>query len=306
MTTDTPRVRARVRGERPGPTLIALGAVHGNEPAGLEAAARLVERLSGVPLAGELVVLAGNRGALAAKQRQLAHDLNRAWTSTRLAELAQARGAGRVLEHEDRELDELDRELTTLVEGARGPVYLADLHTSSAAGIPFMLVGEQGADLDLMRRFQLPVILGLLEQVTGVLTVHWATRGVRCFSVEGGQHDDPASREALEAVLWLTLDAAGMVDAPGEVAAAAALLAARRGALPQLLEVRDRHAITAEDAFVMEPGFRNLEPVEAGRLLAHDRRGPIRAPEDGVVVLPLYQKIGSDGFFWARALTPAR
>ena len=30
------------------------------------------------------------------------------------------------------------------------------------------------------------------------------------------------------------------------------------------------------------------------------------APDDGAVVLPLYQRQGSDGFFWARAVSEGR
>jgi succinylglutamate desuccinylase len=74
-----------------------------------------------------------------------------------------------------------------------------------------------------------------------------------------------------------------------------------RGELPRVIDVVRRHAITADDAFVMEPGFRNLHVVRAGQRLARDRRGPIDATEDGVVVLPLYQPHGDDGFFWGRA-----
>ncbi len=38
-----------VRGEREGPTLVCVGGVHGNEPAGVLASARVVERLLASP-----------------------------------------------------------------------------------------------------------------------------------------------------------------------------------------------------------------------------------------------------------------
>jgi succinylglutamate desuccinylase len=56
----------------------------------------------------------------------------------------------------------------------------------------------------------------------------------------------------------------------------------------------------------MEPGFKNLDHARAEQLLARDRNGEIRAPRDGLVLLPLYQKQGEDGFFWGRAVSSAR
>ena len=56
----------------------------------------------------------------------------------------------------------------------------------------------------------------------------------------------------------------------------------------------------------MEPGFRNLDHAKEGQLLARDKRGEIRAPANGLVLLPLYQGLGSDGFFWGRAVSTAR
>ena len=47
------RELGRVRGEAPGATLIAVGGVHGNEPAGLEAGRRVLARLRGARLRGE-------------------------------------------------------------------------------------------------------------------------------------------------------------------------------------------------------------------------------------------------------------
>jgi len=42
--------------------------------------------------------------------------------------------------------------------------------------------------------------------------------------------------------------------------------------------------------------------VRAGTLLARDKAGEIRAREDGIVVMPLYQGQGEDGFFLGRAV----
>ena len=54
----------------------------------------------------------------------------------------------------------------------------------------------------------------------------------------------------------------------------------------------------------MAPGFKNL--AREGQLLATDKNGEIRAPKDGLVILPLYQGLGNDGFFWGRAVSEAR
>ena len=54
----------------------------------------------------------------------------------------------------------------------------------------------------------------------------------------------------------------------------------------------------------MNAGYRNLSPVGAGEVVAHDRNGPIRVAESGWLLLPLYQGLGNDGFFFARAIRP--
>ena len=64
--------------------------------------------------------------------------------------------------------------------------------------------------------------------------------------------------------------------------------------------MRRRHAIAPNDKFVMEPGFENFQPVRRGQVLAQDRHGRITVTETGMVLLPLYQKLGDDGFFLGR------
>jgi len=77
-------------------------------------------------------------------------------------------------------------------------------------------------------------------------------------------------------------------------------LARTRGELPAVLSVHHRHAIGPGDAFRMEPGFANIQRVHGDQVLAHDRRGEIRAPGAGFILMPLYQAMGNDGFFLGR------
>jgi succinylglutamate desuccinylase len=71
-----------------------------------------------------------------------------------------------------------------------------------------------------------------------------------------------------------------------------------------VLEVCHRHVVTPEDDFEMLPGLKSFEPVLRGQTVASDRRGEIRAPKDGLMLMPRYQGQGEDGFFMARPVAP--
>ncbi len=302
------RELGRMVGEAPGPTLVVIGGMHGNEPGGTVAARRVLERLATGPidLRGELLVLAGNLGALRACKRYHARDLNRQWSEERVAALA-----AKPVEQDDPE-DREQRELLSAIEAAigraRGPVVVADLHTTSAPGIPFVITGDTLRQRRLARAFPIPTVLGLEDQLDGALSAYWTRRGCTTFAVEGGQHDAPGSVDSLEAVIYVVADAIGLLrgGAATEVRRSLRLLDERRAGLPRVMEVVERHAITAADRFVMQPGFRNLDHARGGQLLARDARGDIRAPRDGMIILPLYQGTGDDGFFWGREVGAIR
>ncbi len=298
----------RLVGRAAGPTLVVIGGMHGNEPGGARAAKRVLERLSrdDVEVTGEVIALAGNLAGLRVGRRYQMKDLNRQWSDERVSALrAQAEADD---DAEDREQRGLLAAIEAAIARARGPVYVADLHTTSAPGIPFVITGDTLAQRKLAVAFPLPVVLGLEEQLDGALSEYWTRRGCVTFAVEGGQHHDPASIDSLEAVLLVAVDATGVTSGAlrEEVSQAQRLLAQRRGDLPHVMEVISRHAITEDDRFSMEPGFRNLDRARAGQLLARDVRGEILAPRDGLVILPLYQPHGSDGFFWGREMSGLR
>ena len=303
-----PRIAGLVRGTEPGPTLIVVGGLHGNEPSGLVAASRVLSTVGGVAaegaFRGELVVLSGNRAALPLGKRYIERDLNRGWTRGRMRGLREL-GEAVLRVPEDLEQLDLERTIAEFRGGARGPAYLLDLHTTSAAGIPFGMVGSSPEDARFARHFPLPVIGGLLGALEGVMLDYMSAEGVVTLGVEAGQNEDPASADRHEAVIWIALVASGIVReaAVPRLERFRTLLRDAALARPERIEVFHRHPIAPEDEFRMEPGFANIAPVEKGQLLARDRRGEIRAPEPCLVLLPLYQTLGDDGFFLGRVAT---
>lgn len=299
------RVVGRAGGDADGPTIVVTAALHGNEPAGLLAAERVLRRLADMPVRGETVVLAGNLAALDGRTRFVDVDLNRQWTPERVRTI-QGRPRSRDTLVEQGQQRDLLEAIRPVVERARGTVHFLDLHTSSAEGPPFLTVGDTLRNRAFAERVPLPLILGLEEQIDGSMLEYLNNLGFVTLGVEAGQHDSPDSVDRIEAVLWLALAAAGAIDeadAPDAGRARAMLRDASRG-IPRVIEVKRRHAITPADDFAMEPGFRNFMRVRRGQRLASDHRGAILAPEDGLILLPLYQGKGDDGFFIAGAVRP--
>ena len=298
----------RLTGAAPGPTLILVGGIHGNEPEGVIACRSLMARLRATPLpSGEVVAFIGNPDALAAGRRHLARDLNRQWTRERV-DAARAKDASgdSGADAEERALVALAGALDEAIARARGPVFVLDLHASSSEGVPFIFVGEGDGDREFAARFPLPGIGGVHPMLPGVLVSWLSARGCVALAIEGGQIGAPSAAANFDAVLTLSLVAAGLMK-PEEVAGFAAAretLEHARGDLPQLIEAVLRHHVDPSGSFRMESGFRNIAPVPAGALLAHEHGVAIHAPFDGFVLLPLYQQQGEDGFFFGREVAP--
>ncbi|NNM04111.1 MAG: aspartoacylase [Gemmatimonadetes bacterium] len=300
------RMLGRVRGSQPGPTVIGVGGLHGNEPAGVLALVRVLEELGwrGGELSGEFVGLAGNLAALAAGRRYLGRDLNRSWTP---GGLAAAKDAGPAGSSEDKEQVELHSVIEEVMADARGPVFLLDLHTTSGPGEPFSTVLDSLRSRKFALGIPVPLIVGLGELVEGTLLGYLANRGVAGIVFEGGKHDNPSSVDASEAGIWLALAQAGLLDEGTfpEVTVSRDRLSAETKDLPKALELRYRHPISEAEGFKMLSGLRSFQRVGEGEILARNKDGPVRAPSGGRLLMPLYQTQGEDGFFLIREFHPS-
>ena len=296
----------RAGGRRPGPTLLCVAGIHGNEPAGIHAVRRVLPALQDRDdqIGGQFVALAGNIEALRHGRRFVDRDLNRAWTSERIIELrAGAATNGTV---EDREQTELLREIEKVLEAADGPVYALDLHTTSGPGGVFSAFTDSLPHRDFASAFPVPMIFGLEELVDGTLLNLLSEHGIVAVTVETGQHDEPAAVDRAEAALWIAVVAAGLLPehAVPQLVEARKRLERDVEGLPRALEMRQKRDVHDGDGFVMEPGYSNFDPVKAGDVVAHDARGEVVVEEDGRLLMPLYQEQGEDGFFLVREFSP--
>jgi predicted deacylase len=291
-------------GDASGPTLIVVGSVHGNEPAGVMALLDISDELESMAqqMRGRVYLLAGNTRALPRKMRFIDRDLNRAWTRNNLGVI----GAQRVFRvSECRELAELDQFLDGVLITARSEVYILDLHSTSAGGVPFATVGDTLRNRSFAQKFPVTILLGIEEQLEGTLLEYLNNAGAVTLGFEGGQHDSAETVENHRSLVWLALANTGILresEIPGITEHRSRLAAGKRG--PRIVEVRYREGVTADDDFKMNPGFNNFDPVSHGQVLATKRQEPVKAIESGLILMPLYQKQGEDGFFIGRTVAP--
>ena len=287
-----------------GATLIVVGSLHGNEPSGSLALRRVAEKLENLKasLRGKVYLLCGNTRALEIGWRFINSDLNRHWTSENLRKNILK---GDLTVSEDYEQKELWKIFKEALDAAQDEVYVLDLHTTSAAGLPFATVGDTMRNRAFARKFPVTILLGIEEQLDGTMLEYLNNAGAVTFGFEGGQHTSEEAVNNHEALVWLALVNSGMLakeDVPNLETYRQTLAASTKN--QKILEVRHREALKPDDEFEMRPGFDNFDRVKRGQILAHNRKGAIRAVESGLLLMPLYQKLGEDGFFIGREIAP--
>ena len=286
----------------PGPSLVVLGAVHGNEVCGAHAIVRAIDDLTH----GRLRLLRGrltlvpvaNPLAFAQATREGQRNLNRRF-------LPQP-------EPQDYE-DRITRQLAPLL--AQHEVLL-DLHSFHTPGDPFAMVGPRnnsGAREPFARAAEemaLARALGAQQVVEGWLEVYDRAAGLRgelpddegigtneymrsqggyAVTIECGQHEDPeaidvATRAIHGALAHLEL---AHVPAPPRFAGPAA----------RLKDV----VLRESPADRLAQDWHSFDAVQAGDVIAHRADGtPVAAPYDGCVLFPHPEaEVGQELFYLA-------
>lgn len=289
----------------PPTTLIVIAALHGNEPAGIHAARRVLDQLHRTQpgsFNGRLIALRGNIAALRhpdPQTRYIAHDLNRLFTDEQIA-LPPSTSPEHQQMHEL--LDTLNQ-----IKQTSGPVVLIDLHTTSSHSPPAVVLEDAIPTRRLARTMPLPIYLGFEEELPGLLADRATTLlGARTMIVEGGQHEDPRAIDVHEAVIWSVLDATGILPttpAPDTPTPHDTLREAAGDSAGLVADIRHRRPI-GHPSFAINPAIRPDQKIKRdATIIATENDRAITSPVRGQVFMPnmqLHKRPGDDGFFIVR------
>ena len=281
------------------PRLVVFAGVHGNEPSGVLALQRVFEQLRAqhIPLSGQLVGVLGNMEALRQEVRYVNEDLNRLFLPSRIE---QAREDPDAQTFETLELLSICDLVDSLEARTEDELFFVDCHTTSSASIPFISLNEGfPSSLQMAQRIPVATVIGAEKEIKGCLAEWLNRRGWTGFTYEAGQHQAAISVDNQEAVIWLALRHAGCINesqAQPYLDRARATLQ-QQGTQQEVYRLLSAYHIRDDEAFRMEPGFRNLQLVRQGERLATSDGEPVVAPQDAYLLMPLYQPQGNFGFF---------
>lgn len=298
------RVIGLVEGREEGPYIVAIGGMHGNEPAGVEALRQITEELKAKSrhFKGQFLALRGNIKALEQRVRYIEEDMNRIWFPSIIDEIRQT-PARKLASAERREikglLNILDDFLPSNPKTSQQPVVIADLHSFSAEGAMFAITAPNPKHIHLFSKLHVPLIFGIEKTLRGTALRYYQDLGNITFVLEGGQHQNELAIKNNAAAMLSMLDEIGCIntsDLPS-FSRHEAYLKEQNSRLPAQVRLAYQHLVEPGDEFEMRPGYKNFQPIKEGEWLANDKSGKILAHCDGYILMPLYQKQGNDGFF---------
>lgn len=306
------RIVSRYDGGRKGPLLLVLGGMHGNEPAGLEAVRYVQKMLEVEPIkneqfwyAGTFVGMIGNIKATKLKERFIDRDLNRSWTKDNVDRIMSYEKS--MLENEDWELrDMLDSIRALIQELEPERVIVLDLHTTSSYGGIFSIPTEDSESIRIAKELHAPVIRGMLKGLQGT-TLHYLNTenmGIDTTTIvfESGQHEEPKAVNRAIAAIINCMRSVGAVDPEIVENIHDNILIEYSKPLPKVVDILSKYEIKHSGSFVMNPGYNNFQSVKAGEHLAVDGSEDVFCETDALILMPLYQRRGNDGFFLVKEI----
>ncbi|MFT6809486.1 MAG: succinylglutamate desuccinylase [Saprospiraceae bacterium] len=303
------RIISRHGGDYKGPLLIVIGALHGNEVAGVEAIRLMKKMLDVEPITnpsfkfqGSFVGLIGNVVAYQSNERYIDNDLNRIWTKGKIRKLETADYQSCEAKEQKKLIKAIKKEIKYYDPTE---VIILDLHTTSSDGGIFTIPTQKKRSIMVGNALHAPVITGMLADVKGTMLSYYSKKKI-CGSpitgivFEAGQHEDPLSINRAIAAITNCMKVIGNVHSEDVENIHDKLLIAYSKDLPKQSRLLYKYTIVPNDEFRMRPGYQNFQPIKEFEILADDKNGPVHSPMSGRILMPLYQAQGSEGFYIIR------
>src|SRR5688572_1958104 len=256
------RIIGKYEGQEPGPLLICIGGIHGNEPAGISAIEDVLQLLilerqvnPAFQYHGTFIGIRGNLAALGQKKRFINRDLNRMLTMNEISRIQQTNRDDLTIE--DTETVELIESIESeIMHHASRKVFIIDFHTTTADGGIFTISPDDQESLELAISLHAPVILGIAEDLQGttIQYFHRPDESRYCIVFEAGQHQDPECIHRSTAAIVSAMKKIGSVRGEDVNSKHEKLLLNQSRGLPVLTRLIHHYKIQQGENFTMQPG----------------------------------------------------
>ena len=300
--TKVDRIIKKLEGGKKGITVVIFAGIHGNENSGIFALQEVFKNIESCEINGTIYGISGNLKALEQNKRFIDEDLNRIWTFENLGKLFRKNE----LNIEEKEQSELFELLKEILSTNTGPFYFIDLHTTSSKTLPFITINDALINRRFSKQFPVPIVLGIEEYLNGPLLTYINQLGYVSVGFESGQHDEINSISNHISFLYLLLvytrvlketDIIDLNDHYKKIQ-----MASKNHS--DIYEIIHLHKILPNEVFEMKNGFESFQPIKKGTFLATSNGKKIISEQNGFLFMPLYQKIGDDGYFIIRKVKP--
>lgn len=308
---NTNRILGERTGSAHGPLLVVFAQIHGNEPAGYLAVQELFDDIDqeyvknpNFDFKGKILALRGNVKAAEKGVRYLKKDLNRSWLPQNIERIFATTDESE-LDAEDLEIKGNLEVIHHYIDNYKPTrVVVLDLHTTTAHGGIFTIPATDPESRRIALNLHAPVLHGFLEGLHGT-TLHYFKNenfpniDITSVCFEAGQHEDAVSHiNAVSAIINCFRTIGGFYEEDIEVRHDL-LLQRHANGLPREAKLVYVHSIAPNENFKMREDkvYLNFDRIKKGELLATNIDGDILAPYSGLILMPLYQQQGDDGFF---------
>jgi len=170
------RLLGKIEGEKGGPLIVCVAALHGNEQVGIHAFRNVYSAIvkHQIKFKGKLVGVIGNIKAVQSNRRFIDYDMNRAWTPTNLLRIRKDQEKEKAEDAEMRALFDLIAEES---KGKYSSNVMVDLHSTSSDKGNFIVVDDRSANHPIIKALHIPTIVGLEEYLPGTLLDYYNQKG---------------------------------------------------------------------------------------------------------------------------------
>jgi hypothetical protein len=276
------RLIGKVEKDRKSHSLILVGGGNDQDTASVLALYHVVKRLKKFEplLNGNFYALAANLSALAKNKYNLLSRI-KLGGSTNGQNKPDYDPTGDYFQQLEEQV-ELWAGIDRIIDQQSGGFTIIDLRTSNAA-LPFITTAHTRNNIRFTKKMPVPALLGKNEHFDDPRMDYLNAKNCTALTFYGGKHHDPSSIRNHEAMIWLAMEAAGVMKKL-EITGfndhhkrLSNFSGTRRGSY------QINTLVTAEEAknFRLLPAFKNFDQIKKNEPLGHLGSQKIKSPGSG-------------------------